>query len=598
MQKIFLSLLLFLFCLSANAVEIFVSPQGNDKNNGTREQPLATPHAALRKVRELRRLNDEQVKNGARIVLMAGVYELQEPLFIRPEDSGTEVSPTVIVVDDGAQPLLSGGVRITKWQKAGSVAGLPNAAQGKVWTADVPAVGGRNLEFRQLWVNGKKAVRAQHVETENMPRILAWNVKDRTCDIPAPAQKLSTLNGVEMFIVQRWEVAHLRVKTLATAGNRAQFTFHEPESRVQFEHPWPSPVIDEKNGNSAFMLINAIEFLDTPGEWYLDVQKGKLFYYPRHDEDMHTAHVIAPALETLVKVEGTVDRPVAHVYFEGIHFAHSTWLRPSQQGHVPLQAGMYMLDAYKLKEEGLPWDAKLENQAWIGRQPAAVEVRGASNICFEKCNFAHTAASALDFVTAAQHCEVNGCTFTDIGGSAVVAGSFQEGSTETHIPYNPADKREVCHHLTIANNAISNAANEDWGCVGISVGYAHDVAIAHNEVSDLPYSGICVGWGWTKHITVMKNNRIENNHVHHFAKKLFAAGGLYTLSAQPNTIIRGNYVHDMVLSPYMQEPEYCYNIYLDGGSSYIEVRDNKCPEQKFGTNNNGPNMWENNGHAN
>ncbi len=596
MQKFFLSIFLFLFCLSANAAEIFVSPQGNDKNSGTREQPMATPHAALRKARELRRLNDESVKNYVHIILMNGIYTLQEPIFIRPEDSGTESCPTIVKADEGAQPIISGGVPVAKWQKAGNVAGLPKSAQGKVWVADAPKVGGRNLEFRQLWVSGTKATRAQHVETENMPRILSWSVEDRMCAIPAPAQKLSSTDGVEMLIHQRWEIANLRVKSLDVVGDKALVSFQEPESRVQFEHPWPSPMIDEKNGNSVFMFINAIEFLDTPGEWYLDTKKAKVYYYPRQDEDMSKVSVVAPSLETLVTVEGSTDSPVSHIYFWGINFAHSTWMRPSLQGHVPLQAGMYMLDAYKLQKEGLPWDANLENQAWIGRQPAAVEVSNANNVRFQGCTFTHAAASAVDFVSGVENSRISESSFFDIGGSAIVAGSFQEGSTETHIPYNPDNKREICHHITIANNSISNVANEDWGCVGVSVGYAHDVNVEHNEVSDIPYSGICIGWGWTKHITVMKNNRIANNHVHHFAKKLYAAGGLYTLSAQPNTVISGNYVHDMVLSPYMQEPDYCYYIYLDGASSYIDVRDNWCPEQKFGVNNPGPgNNWENNG---
>lgn len=595
MRKIIFSLLAYSLCFAASGVNLYVSPRGSDGHSGAQAQPLATLHAALRKARELRRLHDASVKNGVRIIMEDGVYELTEAIFVRPEDGGTEDSPTIIESAPNAHPALSGGVGVSGWKKAGSVDGLPPSARGMVWVADAPTVGGQSLAFRQLWVNGKKATRAQHAPADNMPRILSWDAQKRECRIPAPKGGWSNTGQMEMLIHQRWEVAMLRVKTLLADGDKALVKFHEPESRVQFEHPWPSPVISE-NGNSAFVLSNAIEFLDTPGEWFLDARQGKIFYYPRQGEDMRSADVAAPVLETLVHVGGSVDRPASHVYFRGISFAHSTWMRPSRAGHVPLQAGMYMLDAYKLPTAGLPWDKDLENQAWIGRQPAAVAVSGANNIRFECCRFEHIAATALDCVTAVQHSRVERCTFDDIGGSAVVAGAFQEGNTETHIPYNPADTREICHHLYIAHNAVADAANEDWGCVGIGVGYAHDVTIEHNEVSNVSYSGICVGWGWTKQITCLKNNRIANNHVHHFAKKLFAAGGLYTLSAQPNTVICGNSIHDMTLSPYMQQPEYCYYIYLDGASSYISVYDNWCPEQKFGENNPGPgNTWRNNG---
>jgi hypothetical protein len=352
-------------------------------------------------------------------------------------------------------------------------------------------------------------------------------------------------------------------------------------------------------GNSAFVLRNAIEFLDTAGEWFLDEQRGKIFYYPRPDEDMQTAVVVAPQLETLLRVEGSLDRPVEHVRIRGISFAHTTWMRPSQMGHVPLQAGMYMLDAYKLQREGLPWDAGLENQAWLGRMSAAVELRCVQHFDIVSCHFSQLAAAALDMVQGVHHVRVERCRFDDIGGSAIVAGHFGEGyGSEAHVPYNPTDKREICHHISIADNRISNAANEDWGCVGIGIGYAHDVHVEHNELSHLPYSGICIGWGWTKHATCLANNRVAGNHVHHFAKKLYAAGGIYTLSAQPNTELCNNHVHHMQLSPYMQEPDYCYYIYLDGASSYITVRNNLCPENKFGQNNPGPgNVWQHNGTA-
>ncbi|MDR3329163.1 MAG: right-handed parallel beta-helix repeat-containing protein [Prevotellaceae bacterium] len=587
--------LLLALCLPASAADIYVSPLGSDKGSGAPAQPVATLHAALRRARELRRLGDPSVENGVRIVVAGGTYRLTEPVMIRPEDSGTENSPTIIEAAAGEAPVLSGGLPVGAWQKAGAVAGLPAAAQGKVWVAEAPKAGGRGFTFRQLWVNEQKAVRAQHAEADSLPRILSWDAKQEECRIPAPAGRWGDVGAMEMLILQRWAVAVLRVKALQVKDGAARVTFHEPESRIQLEHPWPSPVVSER-GNSAFALCNAVEFLDKPGEWFLDEKAGKLLYYPRAGEDMRTATAVAPLLETLVQVEGSADRPVEHVYISGIGFAHSTWLRPSLQGHVPLQAGMYLRDAYKLPQPGLPWDAQLENQAWVGRQPAAVAVSGARNIRFARCTFAQLAATGLDFTWGASHSRVERCTFSDVGGSAIVGGAFQEGGVETHVPYDPADKRALCHHLRLYGNRIANAASEDWGCVGISIGYAHDVAIERNELSDLPYSGICVGWGWTKRVSCMRNNRIAGNHVHHFAKRLFAAGGLYTLSAQPGTTICGNYVHDMVRSPYMQEPEYCYYIYLDGASSYIAVHDNFCPEATFGENNPGPgNTWRDNG---
>ena len=107
MKKIFITTTALLIACTLSAADLFVSPEGNDRNPGTKDSPKATLTAALRQARELRRLNDESVKGGITIHLEAGDYHLYEPVFIRPEDSGTEASPTVITSDGNA--VLNGG---------------------------------------------------------------------------------------------------------------------------------------------------------------------------------------------------------------------------------------------------------------------------------------------------------------------------------------------------------------------------------------------------------------------------------------------------------------------------------------------------------
>lgn len=90
--------------------------------------------------------------------------------------------------------------------------------------------------------------------------------------------------------------------------------------------------------------------------------------------------VIVPAIETLVQVKGTIDRPVSHIRFEKITFSHTTWMRPSEKGHVPLQAGMYLTDGYRIdpKMERDYLNHPLDNQGWLGRPAAAVSVATAN----------------------------------------------------------------------------------------------------------------------------------------------------------------------------------------------------------------------------
>lgn len=591
-------LLTVLLTGSSFAAEIWVAPDGSDTNNGSAQQPLATVAMAIRKARELRRLNDPSIKGGIHIWVKKGVYQLSEPLFIRPEDSGTLDSPTIIESLDVEQTILSGGVNINGWKKVTeNIQGLPAEAKGKVWVTDAPLFGNDHILFRQLWINGSKATRARDVDKPIMKRILSWDHKTQTCWIPKPPiADLNHIRGMEMFIHQWWAIAILRIKSVEVQGDSARLSFYQPESRVQSEHPWPAPWISKKTGNSAFYLSNAIQFLNQPGEWYLDTEHHKVYYMPREGENMKTAIVTAPYLENLLTVEGSVDHPVNYLAFKNISFQHSGWQHPSKAGLVPHQAGMYMLDAYKLKVPGTPDKKGLENQAWVGRPQAAVEVAYASNINFEGCHFEHMAATALDYRRGTHDDLVKGNLFKDIGGTAVMDGIFSDEAQEVHLPYNPTDKREICTNDHIENNLITNATNEDWGCVGIGAGYVKSISIAHNEVCEVNYTGISMGWGWTKIANAMADNRVTANKIHHYARNMYDVAGIYTLSAQPGTVISDNVVDSIYKAPYAHDPQHWFYLYTDEGSSYITIKNNWCPAEKFLQNANGPgNIWENNG---
>ena len=581
----------------AFAGEIWVSVTGNDKHAGTREMPLRTVAQALKQAREWRRLSDPAVERGINIRLERGIYPQDEILFLRPEDSGTEDSPTVIEAVEPGKAVLSGGIRVTGWKPVTDFpAGLPEVARGKVWVADAPEIGNRILEFRQLWVNGEKAIRTTWLAPGEMKRILDFDTEKREIWVPTPAIKgLENESRLEMTVHQRWAIAILRVKDWEVQGERTRVTFHQPESRLEFQHPWPQPVIGGEKGNSSFTLGNAIRLLDRPGEWYQEYPSGKIYYWPKENVDLSTAEVVAPVLEALLEVDGSLERTVSYISFKGVSFEYASWNRPSLYGHVTLQGGMYLKDAYKLAVPGLPEKAELENQAWIERPGAALQIRGARQINFSGCTFKHLGATGLDYEWAVNNCRVEGCLFTDIGGTALALGAFPAGGFETHVPYMPEDEREYCSDIRIANNLITEVTNEDWGCVGIGAGYVRNMTIEHNEVSYVNYSGICVGWGWTPLDSGMKNNRIHANYVHHFALQLYDAGGLYTLSNQPSSEMTANRIEQLGNAPYATNDRAFY-IYFDEATDGYRVKDNWCPEPLFDANRPGPaNVWINNG---
>ena len=581
------------------AGEIYVSLQGNDKNPGTKEAPFNTLNRAIKQAREWRRLNRPEVAGGIYIRLEEGVYAQRNSLFLRPEDSGTPDSPTVICAVDGAHPVISGGVAVTGWKRGCNHPAVPEKLKQKIWSAEAPLIGNRRVETRQMWVNGHKVQRAAQFPDGGLERMIDFNPEEQTITIPVSqsvnSERLQNAGQLEMIVHQRWAIAILRVKSIDVKDGQAVVRFHEPESHLEFAHPWPQPVIGGEKGNSSFCLINALELLDQPGEWFQEYPSGTIYYYPQASENMETAEVIIPTLETLVTIDGTLSRPVKHIQFNGITFAHTSWMRPSFQGHVTLQGGFPLLDAYKLQEPGLPEKAELENQAWITRPETAIRVRGAEHIDFKHCTFRHLSSTGLDYEWAVTASSVEDCQFTDIGGTALLVGAFPDGGFETHIPFIPADVRELCSHITIRNNFISNVTNEDWGCVGIGAGYVRNMDISHNEVCHLNYSGICVGWGWTSLESGMCNNRIEANYVHHFARRLYDAGGLYTLSNQPGSVMRNNRIEHLIEAPYATNDRAFY-IYLDEATDGYTMENNWCPAERFDSNRPGKkNVWKNNG---
>ena len=595
MKKLFVTAICILCSHWLLAGEIWISPKGSDFNDGTRQSPKATLTSALRQAREWRRTEDNRIQGGITIYMEGGTYAFYEPVFIRPEDSGTKESPTIIRSVGDEKVILSGGISINGWKK-----------QGKVWVADVPVFNGRPLDFRQLWVNGKKAVRARDVEDfEKMNRICSVDEKNEILYVPAVSiRRLIDNKGnlkakyAEMVLHQMWCVANLRIRSVEVQGDSAAIRFHQPESRIQFEHPWPRPMVTTDGHNSAFYLTNARELQDVAGEWYHDIDARKVYYYPREGEKMQEAEVIVPAVETLVRVEGTLDRPVCHIRFEKITFSYTTWMRPSEKGHVPLQAGMYLTDGYRIdpKMQRNYLNHPLDNQGWLGRPAAAVRVVAARQIDFERCRFEHLGSTGLDYEEAVQGGVVRGCLFRDIAGNGLLVGSFSPAAHETHLPYDPADRREVCTQQHINNCYFTEIGNEDWGCLAIAAGYVGDVNIEHNEISEVPYSGISLGWGWTQTVNCMRNNRVHANLIHHYAKHMYDVAGVYTLGSQPKSYVTENCVHSIYKPGYVHDPNHWFYLYTDEGSSFITVRDNWTEGEKYLQNANGPgNVWENNG---
>jgi len=554
---------------TAVAGAIYVAPDGDDSSPGTLAQPLKT----LAKARDLVRTKTSGMTADLTVYVRGGTYPQTSTLTFANADSGNGGFYVKYMAYPGERPLITGGQPIKGWKVSDATNNIYSASAG-------------TTAFRQLYVNGVKAIRARS------PNMLANNVADfnrlsgwdKTANnVQVPSSAVATWNNltkVEMHINIAWGDSTLRIASITTTGTTAYVKFQSPESPMVFVRPNPNMAQVGWGSGRAYYFENAKEFLDQAGEWYLDETTSTVYYKPRTGEDMATATVIAPMVETIMSVNGTsTSSQASYLWFQGLTFAHSTYMRPSQSGFLDGQAGQYNLTA----------DAN--NNQTVGRLAAGVSVMNANHLHFERNLFTQMGATGLDFISGTHDDLIIGNAITDIAGNGIAIGKFTASdTTEFHVAYNPSDKNEICTRDTFKDNYINGVTTEFQGGVGIAAGYPAYLDIEHNEISHTNYTGISVGFGWTGSTTAMTNNKINYNNIHHVNEVLTDGGAIYTLSNQgTGDEMQYNYIHDYACSKWADYG--CNGLYLDEKSSGYTVAHNvmvNCPtniaQNQTGTN--------------
>ena len=573
-------------------------------------------HATLREAREARRLGRVGEHDTLLITLPDGRYHLTTPLWLRPEDSGTPTSPTIIRAEHPGRAVLDGGVVLEDWRRptAAELSSVPLQVHDRIWVCDAPRVAGRIVETRQLWQSednqgqtSKRLPQASLVAGDSLLPLLGFDRERRELVVPTevlPQSPILTDNTQPWLLVhQRWAIALLRIASMRQEEDGTHFSIMEPESQREFEHPWPQPVIadtlpDGKVVSSSFNLLGSLAVLDQPGEWLQTYPDGLIYWVSDQPDGGRPALPITiPVTRQLICIEGTASRPVHDVQVEGLQFVHTAWTTPNREGWVTLQAGMPIIDAYKLYEPGLPHKASLENQAWIGRPEAAISISGAQRVAFKGCTLSHLGACGIDFTQAVSYCSVTDCQLYDVGATGILAGHFACGGYETHVPFMPDHEEALCHHLDICRNTITDIGREDWGACAINIGYAHHATVADCKVKGCPWSGICLGWGWLPAPTdrqgrkhwPLHHNHLLRNQVQDFGQQLHDCGALYTLSYQPHSSIADNDLSQPGRAPFATNDRVFY-IYLDEATDGFVIEHNLMPEPRIGYNQPGPHL--------
>ena len=568
----------------------YVAPSGSDANPGTEAAPFKTITKAQKAVREI----NGTMTGDIVVYLREGTYQLNSTVNFDERDGGKDGHYVRYKAYNGENPLITGGMPITGWA-------IHDEANG-IWKAE-----GVEGNFRQLYVNGKKAVRACFPNAiaanekgeggfdHDFVRLTKVDSSGRAFDVSADYIKnIKNIENVEIHLMIAWAESILRLEKAEVNGGTAKLIPKDPERTKLFHRAYPmlgTAFQSNPPKQQVFYLENSYDLLDAAGEWYLDEKEHVLYYKPRSGESMATANVVAPRFNTLFNVLGKdTKNKVGYMSFEGLIFAHSNYTRPSEEGFLDLQAANFNVDVLADPGRG-NWEKLNSNKFLLWRPDAGFRVENAHHLLVKNCTFTQMAATGLDFVSGTNDDVIEGNVFYEIGAAGIMLGKFyQDSTTEIHIPYNPSDKDEISTRDTIRYNLITNVTNEHQGAVGIGAGYPRYVVIENNEISYTYYSGISVGFGWTKSETAMTNNHINKNNIHHISRLLCDSGPIYTLSNQgTGSEIKENYLHDYGASKWSDY--WVLPIYLDEGSSGFTVENNSYKNSPSGVGQNQPGQF-------
>ncbi|BFV56190.1 RICIN domain-containing protein [Kitasatospora sp. CMC57] len=512
------------------------------------------------------------------VQLAGGTYRLTAPLALGSADSGSNGHRVVWQAAPGASPVLSGGQQVTGWT-------LKDSANN-IYAAAVPT----GVDSRQVYVDGLLAPRAAIAISRSDVNITAAGMT-----IVNPALNyLATLpqqNRIELESQNSFTDRFAPVQSISGTS----ITMQQPAWN---NNNWGYDTLAKPFAGGSLQLQNSYAFLKSTGQWFLDPSAGQLYYKAPAGWSAAAHDIELPRLTSLLQVSGSYTNPVHDLTFQGIAFQHTTWLQPGTSvGYADQQSGAFLArpftqpaDFMTSCQSGCPLFEAARN-SW-NQVPAAVQVSAAASVTFTGNSFSHLGqvglgigndanAHASGVGLGASDITVSGNTFTDDSGAGIVVGGVQP---DAHHPSNAAMTNQ---NITIQNNRISDVAKDYKDMAGILSTYVTHAVITHNEVSDLAYDGIDVGWGWGANdaggsqdyrnrglynyqpvyttATTLKNTVVSYNKVHGTKKVFHDGGSIYTLSANPGTSIDHNYVYDN---------RNTVGLYLDEGSRYETLSSN------------------------
>ncbi len=542
--------------------DVYVSPDGNDNGDGSKNSPFRTLVKAKEAVASMDKSDDIIVE------LADGFYPVQETIQFTSADSGNENCTITYRAAEGATPIISGGIKIEdEWEEATEI----NWLSGGRTAYKVPLE--REGKLRSIYVNEERAAMTQKkiwgaggfgsYSINKDQASWAWNSRYNMNEgtlFGSGSIDLNTRNAhnIEMESSSRWAKQSVCIDRLQDNGNGQIRAYYQmPYGAFAQNLGWGTAF----NPDGEITVVNVYEWLNNPGEFYFDEEGQMLYYIPRDGEDMSTAEVVVPWVETILDMTG--DDPlydyVQNIVFDGIEFAYSDYKLQEvdgSYGYASVQ-GAIVLKAFGLENQHddiyRTYDIPI----------SAVHLSSTRNVKFLNGAVRHTGSVGMHVENDVMDIDITGNYFGKTSGAGIVIGH------PTHVYENDGPE----HHVTGANNSAGPDKEKfPEGTEGVPTNisltnnyflencyffsshspitsfYTYNLQVLHNFVYKCSYSGMSIGWGWCNFdgyngsdsqlpgipTTTSKNNHVNYNRVEEICSLLQDAGCIYTLGQQGN----------------------------------------------------------------
>jgi len=502
---------------------LYLSPNGNDANTGKMESPFNTLIRAKDVIRVMKQF--DTTLNDFHVILRGGTYTLDTTLVFTSDDSAPTSGKISYEAYPGEVPIISAGLEIMGW-----------TVENGIWVANLPKAG---WNFEQLFVNGKRAVRAR-----------TPNIGYNYVDLCGAYQNGEDISYKSFYVLNANDVAGIQgnndeIVTLIYdnwLSGRYRVSNYNAQTKLLTFTGNPTDVGSNNNirRGTRYIIEGIRQALDAPGEWYLDRAANKVYYIPLTTDTLATIKAYGSNLDKLMVFKGEPDNGsfINSIEFNNLVFRYAATNTP-QYGTEMFQASCNL--------------------------SSNILLDGVSNVNFVGCEISHVGGYAIQYHNGCTNSKVQNCLLYDLGGGAIY---LSDGKYWGKLPTIP----NYTKNIVIDNNIIYSGGRVYRDAVAIFSTQGSDITISHNEIADFYYSGISVGWSsdGSASSSLAQRDTVEYNHIHHIGQGVLSDfGGIYTLGESSGSVLKGNKIHDMAA--------YYYNamgIYTDSWTNGIRIEKN------------------------